>query len=78
MIFWRKLAVLPIVLYQATLSPDHSPFRALYPRGYCRFYPTCSEYCRQSILKNGLLGFLKGFWRLLRCHPWSDGGVDLP
>lgn len=43
----------------------------------CRFYPTCSEYTRQAIIKYGVL---KGGWlgikRICRCHPWNTGGND--
>jgi putative component of membrane protein insertase Oxa1/YidC/SpoIIIJ protein YidD len=76
--FWRKLAVLPIVIYQRTLSFDHGPLKVLYPHGFCRYYPSCSEYCRQAVLKDGVKGIFRGAWRLLRCTPWSRGGVDLP
>jgi len=43
----------------------------------CRFYPTCSEYMKQAILKYGLIkgGFL-GIKRILRCHPFNEGGYD--
>jgi putative membrane protein insertion efficiency factor len=45
----------------------------------CRFYPTCSTYMEESIKRHGLLrGTGKGSWRLLRCQPFSRGGVDLP
>ena len=45
----------------------------------CRFFPSCSEYLYQAIQKYGLLkGFLKGFKRILRCHPFNQGGVDMP
>lgn len=75
----RKIFVVPIVLYQKTLSIDHGPLRAVYPDGLCKFYPTCSEYTRRSILKDGVVrGILKGTWRILRCHPFSQGGVDEP
>lgn len=68
-----------ISIYQKTLSPDHGVYRHLFPNGYCRFHPTCSEYCKQSILKKGLcIGLLKTTWRVLRCNPWNGGGVDLP
>lgn len=64
-------------LYQWTLSPDHGVFRAFFPYGACRYAPTCSEYMEQSIMRYGAV---KGMWngaaRLLRCHPWSRGGVD--
>lgn len=55
--------------YQLFISP------LLGPR--CRFYPTCSNYALEAIETHGAL---KGSWlalrRLLRCHPWGDGGVD--
>ncbi len=44
----------------------------------CRFYPSCSEYAEEAILNWGSLrgGFLT-VKRLLKCHPWCEGGVDL-
>ncbi len=75
----RVAATLPIVMYQHTLSFDHGPMKALYPYGYCQFHPSCSEYCRRSILKDGVLkGSAKGAWRIVRCNPFSEGGVDEP
>jgi len=67
-----------IRLYQITISPDHSwLFRGRFPYGYCRFYPTCSEYAHQAIERKGLLrGVGKAVWRVLRCNPWNKGGVD--
>jgi len=68
-----------IRLYQRTLSPDHGPLKNFFSHGYCRFYPTCSEYCYQTIKKKGLIvGLPKSLWRILRCNPWNQGGVDLP
>lgn len=44
----------------------------------CRFYPTCSSYMIEAIEKHGVLkGIYLGTRRLLRCHPYSEGGVDL-
>lgn len=75
----RRVVTLPIVVYQKTLSFDHGPMKVLYPYGYCPFYPSCSEYCRQSVVKYGVVrGLGKGVWRVLRCNPWSDGGIDKP
>lgn len=68
-----------IKIYQKTLSPDHGWFKAKHPAGFCRYYPTCSEYSYQVIKKRGLLiGLAKSIWRILRCNPFSRGGVDLP
>ena len=66
-----------IKIYQKTISLDHGILHFLYPNGYCQFYPTCSEYARQAILRFGVFkgGFLATY-RLLRCHPWSEGGID--
>lgn len=73
-----KLAVLLLIrIYQKTLSFDHGLPRFLFPHGYCQFYPTCSEYGYQAIERHGLLrGGLLALWRVLRCHPWSTGGID--
>lgn len=44
----------------------------------CRFYPTCSSYMIEAIEKHGAVkGIYLGVKRLLRCHPYSEGGVDL-
>ena len=43
----------------------------------CRFYPTCSEYTKQAILKYGLFkGGLLGIKRICKCHPLNEGGYD--
>lgn len=66
----RSLLVLPIRAYQRLLSP------ALGER--CKYYPSCSEYSAQAIERFGILrGLVLAGWRLLRCNPWSLGGVDL-
>jgi putative membrane protein insertion efficiency factor len=50
----------------------------LLPRS-CRFTPTCSEYAQLAIRDRGLFrGTVLTIWRLLRCQPFSRGGVDLP
>ena len=74
----RTLAKKVIVLYQKTLSPDHGVLKALYPYGCCRYYPTCSEYALEAIDRHGALkGGKIGARRVLRCHPWSQGGIEL-
>ena len=75
----RQLAIYLIKFYQKTLSPDHGLAKSRHPYGFCRFYPTCSEYGRRSFEKYGFWrGGLKTFGRILRCHPWNDGGIDEP
>ncbi|MBI4232190.1 membrane protein insertion efficiency factor YidD [Candidatus Peregrinibacteria bacterium] len=75
----RTILAKLISLYQLTLSPDHGFLRHIYPGGYCKFVPSCSEYAKQSIKKHGVIkGFIKGFLRVLKCNPWSKGGVDQP
>lgn len=66
-----------IKLYQKTLSFDHGPLKGLYPHGFCRFYPTCSDYAIQAIEKYGIIrGGFKASWRVLRCNPFNKGGND--
>lgn len=73
----RMLIVLLIKIYQKTLSLDHGPLKFLHPHGYCRFYPTCSQYGIDAISKYGIFkGGIKTTWRILRCNPWNKGGYD--
>ncbi|MBI2464224.1 membrane protein insertion efficiency factor YidD [Candidatus Peregrinibacteria bacterium] len=75
----RFLLLLIISAYQKTLSPDHGPLRHVFPFGWCKFNPTCSQYASQSIQKYGVVkGIVKSIWRILRCNPWSQGGQDIP
>jgi len=71
-----KPLVVAVIVYQKTLSPDHSWRRQYYPYGYCRFSPTCSTYAKNALEKDGILGVYKIVWRLVRCNPWSRGGHD--
>ncbi len=76
--YYPRFFVLKLIrLYQKTLSFDHGFFKDLFPGGYCRFHPTCSEYTYRAIEKYGLIkGGLMGIWRILRCNPFSEGGND--
>lgn len=71
-----KLIIFLINIYQKTLSPDHGVFKHAHPHGFCKYYPSCSEYTKQAVQKHGTLGLFKGFYRILRCNPWSRGGMD--
>ena len=67
----KKGVILLINLYQRFISP-------LFP-GKCRYYPTCSSYAVMAIEKYGLIkGGAKAVYRVLRCNPFSKGGVDYP
>ncbi|MBI4436725.1 MAG: membrane protein insertion efficiency factor YidD [Candidatus Omnitrophica bacterium] len=67
----KSLILWLITLYQKGISP-------CLPRR-CRFYPSCSQYAWMAVQANGVFwGLLYTFKRLLRCHPFSDGGADPP
>jgi putative membrane protein insertion efficiency factor len=52
-------------------------FGLLTPQNTCKYHPTCSQYALDALHKHGLLkGSVLAAWRLLRCNPWSRGGVD--
>jgi len=73
----RVMILKMIKFYQKTLSFDHGFPSSLFPYGYCRFRPTCSEYAYQAVKKHGILkGGLLAFWRVLRCNPFNKGGYD--
>ena len=64
-----RLAALLVRAYQVTVSP------LLGPR--CKYHPTCSQYALDALREYGFLrGTILAGWRLLRCNPWSHGGVD--
>jgi uncharacterized protein len=66
----RSVALMPIRVYQRVISP-------VLPRR-CKYYPSCSQYAVEAIKRYGVLrGLVLAVWRLLRCNPWSHGGVDL-
>jgi hypothetical protein len=64
----KTLIVGLIHLYQKWISPAFSP--------RCKYYPSCSSYAATAIEEYGLKGVVMAAWRLLRCNPWSHGGVD--
>jgi len=65
----REALILPIRFYQKFISP------ALPSR--CKYYPSCSAYAVEAIRVHGAVhGSLLAGWRLLRCNPLSDGGLD--
>ncbi|QEQ98340.1 membrane protein insertion efficiency factor YidD [Neptunomonas concharum] len=65
----RRLLLGLIRFYQYIISPLMG--------SNCRFYPSCSHYMFEAIETHGIF---KGVWlgtkRLLKCHPWHEGGID--
>ena len=65
----RRAFVAPITLYQRFISP-------LLPTR-CKYHPSCSAYAAEAVQSYGVLrGLVLAGWRLLRCNPWSNGGLD--
>lgn len=63
------LLLAPIRAYQRWISPG-------FPRR-CKYEPTCSDYAVEAVRELGpLRGSIVAAWRLLRCNPFSDGGID--
>lgn len=74
----RQVVILGIEAYQKTLSPDHGLLKPLYPYGFCRFYPSCSQYGKVAILKHGVLkGGMQTLWRVARCNPWTEPSIEI-
>jgi putative membrane protein insertion efficiency factor len=65
----RNFFVALLLGYRKVISPLYGDV--------CRFYPTCSAYGLGQVQQRGvLLGSAATLWRILRCNPWSSGGVD--
>lgn len=65
----KHIARLLVRGYQKFISPLFPP--------RCKYYPTCSHYALDALEKHGFIkGSILAVWRILRCNPWSRGGVD--
>ena len=69
----NKLLILPFIVlikfYQILISPLLG--------SSCRFQPTCSEYCKESLQNWGLFkGLYLSIKRIVKCHPWGGKGYD--
>lgn len=64
------LALMGLIrVYQLFISPLLGPS--------CKYYPSCSHYGLEAVRRHGaVLGTAMAVWRVLRCNPWSNGGVD--
>jgi putative membrane protein insertion efficiency factor len=67
------LAVLLVRGYRLLVSPLVSHTIG----GRCKYHPSCSQYALDALREFGFVrGTVLSAWRLLRCNPWSHGGVD--
>lgn len=74
----KKIVIKTIEIYQKTLSPDHGLLKYKYQYGYCRHYPSCSEYTKLAVQYNGTIkGLLLGSKRILSCNPFVQPRVDM-
>lgn len=65
----KKIFEALIIFYRKFISPLKKPC--------CRYYPSCSQYALTAVRKHGAIkGCILAVWRLLRCNPYSGGGVD--
>ena len=65
----KHVVCLSIKIYQFAIAPALGPC--------CRFEPSCSHYALSALETHGLVkGALRAFARILRCHPWTEGGYD--
>ena len=65
----KRILLVVIRFYRSCISPFLPPM--------CRYQPTCSAYAMEAIERYGAR---RGGWmavrRILRCHPWHEGGYD--
>lgn len=67
----RNVLLAILWVYRKLISPLYGQV--------CRYYPSCSLYAVQAIQYHGASwGVALGTWRILRCNPWSSGGIDDP
>lgn len=67
--YLKKSLILLIDFYSYAISP--------YLGSNCRYYPSCSVYAKEAVVKKGvILGLLMAVYRILRCNPFSKGGFD--
>ena len=65
----RNIGIALLLMYRKLISPLYGDV--------CRYYPTCSAYGLGQVQQRGILvGSVLTAWRILRCNPWSAGGVD--
>ena len=65
----RNALIAVLRIYRASVSPLYGDV--------CRYYPSCSAYALGSVQEHGAVrGSASSVWRVLRCNPWTEGGID--
>ena len=65
----RNVLIGVVIGYRKVISPLYGDV--------CRYYPSCSSYGLQQLQQHGVVrGVVQTAWRILRCNPWSKGGID--
>lgn len=65
----RNLVLAFLTAYRAVISPIYGDV--------CAYYPSCSAYAVGAVQQHGAIkGAALSGWRILRCNPWTQGGVD--
>jgi uncharacterized protein len=66
----RHLGIAAVYAYRYSVGLLVAP-------GRCKYHPSCSQYALDALRKDGLMkGSARAVWRVLRCNPWSRGGLD--
>lgn len=67
----RNALIALLTVYRRLVSPLYGDV--------CRYHPSCSRYALEAVQRSGVVrGAALAAWRVLRCNPWSRGGVDDP
>lgn len=75
----KKIILIAILLYKKISHALRTARVPFFIYTDCRFFPSCSDYAIKAINKYGIVkGSAKSLWRILKCSPLSEGGVDYP
>jgi len=67
----RNALIVLLKAYRAVISPLYGDV--------CRYHPSCSRYALEAVQQSGVVvGSALAVARIVRCNPWSRGGVDDP
>jgi len=73
----KPILIKTIEIYQKTLSPDHGLLKSRYPYGFCRHYPSCSEYTKQALIHQKTpKALILSTKRILLCNPFVNSRID--